>query len=66
MKERVRSRYGEQFVILETPEGVLLLPVPRDPVKDLRELGEPLRKHSLKTLKSQIREQAKKEALSAL
>ncbi len=63
LKEALRSRYGEKFVIVEAPHELILLPVPKDPVKDLAELGRPLRKHSLVSIKRRIREQAKWEAI---
>ncbi len=64
LKESVRSRYGEKFVIVEGPDGLMLRPVPEDPVKDLEELGRSLRKESLQTIKKRIRQRARKEVIS--
>ena len=62
LKESVRSRYGSEFVVVETPREVVLIPVPEDPVKDLEELGKPLAKYSLKALRKRILERAREEA----
>lgn len=66
LKEAIRSKYGEQFVVVEEPSEIVLRPLPEDPVKDLEELGKDLRGHSIKEVKRRIRERAIKEALSAL
>lgn len=66
LKQAVREKYGEKFVIVEAPDKILLLPVPRDPVRDLEELGRPLRGISMKALKKRIRARAEEEALRAL
>ncbi len=61
LKEALRTRYGEKFIIVETPKSVLLLPVPKDPIKDLSEIGKALKGRSLKDLKKHIRQSAVKE-----
>ncbi len=48
-------------MIVEAPDGVLLLPVPEDPVRDLEELGEPIRGMSLEAVKQRIRRRARVE-----
>ena len=62
LRESVRDRYGEQFVVVQAPDRLILLPVPSDAVSDLRQLGKPLRGLSLKQIKRQIANQAEKEA----
>ena len=61
LKPALRRRYGGEFFVVEMPREVVLLPVPRDPVKDLREWGRPLRHMSMEEIKRAIQEQAEKE-----
>jgi hypothetical protein len=61
LSQAVRAKYGEKFYVVEAPGELVLLPVPRDPVKDLEELGKPLRGMSLADIKRAIQEQADKE-----
>jgi len=63
LKQSLRSRYGEKFVILEASSEIVLLPVPCDPVEDLADLGRPLKDHTLKQLREKILHRAKEEAL---
>jgi len=62
LKEAVRTRYGEEFILVEAPEEILLLPVPADPLQDLAELGKKLPKLSLRELRTGIRRRAQQEA----
>ena len=64
LKEGLRSKYGEQFVVVEAPGEIVLLPVPEDPLAELEKMGKKLRGKSLKQIKRMIREEALKEALS--
>jgi hypothetical protein len=62
------ERYGKRFWIAPSKDEIILIPVPKDPIKDLRELGRRagLHKMSLKEIKKMIEEEATKEALSNL
>ena len=64
LKQSVRSRYGEKFLVLEVPGEIVLIPVADDPVADLARLGRPLKDKSLDDLKAGIHERAMKEARS--
>jgi len=57
----LRAKYGEKFLVLEKPGEVVLLPLPADPVKDLREWGKPLQRMSMAEIKRAIEEQAEEE-----
>lgn len=60
----LREEYGEKFIIAKAPGEVVLIPVPKDPLKDLRELGKKLPKDmSVADLKKLARELALKEVL---
>lgn len=61
LKEALRSRYGDRFMIVEAPDELVLLPVPDDAVHDLAELGRRLPKASMKQLRASILARAKKE-----
>ena len=62
LKEALRSRYGERFVIIETHHGLVFVPVPSDLVADLAELGKQLPTDSIETIKKRIRRRAVREA----
>ena len=61
LKQSVRSRYGEKFLVLEVPGEIVLIPVADDPVQDLARLGRPLKDKSLDELKAGIVERAVQE-----
>lgn len=63
LRETLRSTYGENFVVIEAEAGILLLPVPDDPVKDLARLGRPLHGVSVEQIKARIAKRAAKEAM---
>ena len=66
MNKAVRTRYGEKFYILETPDELILLPIPEDPVAELARLGKKLQGYSVEEIKAAIQERAEEEALSGL
>jgi len=43
LDDDIRSRYGEMFVVVETDDGILLVPAEGDPEKDAKRLSEFLR-----------------------
>ena len=61
LRQAVRSRYGEKFLVLEGDRELVLRPIPRDPLQDLREWGKPLQHLSIEDIKRHIDEQADKE-----
>ena len=61
LREAIRAKYGDAFIVVETSHGLTLLPVPKDPVKDLAELGKALKGQSIREIKNRIRERAKRE-----
>ena len=61
LKQSVRSRDGEKFLVLEVPGEIVLIPVADDPVQDLARLGRPLKDKSLDELKAGIVERAVQE-----
>ena len=61
LRESIRERYGRQFIVVPAPGELLLIPVPDDPVADLRDLGKKLRGFSLTKLKTLIKEEARRQ-----
>ena len=59
----VREKYGNAFYVVKGLGKVVLIPVAKDPLKDLEELGEKLPELSVKEIKERARKRALKEAL---
>jgi len=43
LDDDIRSRYGEMFVVVETDDGILLVPAEGEPEKDAKRVAEFLR-----------------------
>jgi len=64
LSREIREEYGEKFFIVKSLGEVVLIPVPEDPLKTLREEGKKLPKSlSVADLKKIARESALKEIL---
>ena len=61
LSQAIRSKYGEKFLVLEGRREVILRPIPRDPLQDLREIGRLLKGKSVEELKQTIEQQAMEE-----
>lgn len=57
----MRSKVGDEVYLVETPNGILIIPKPRDPMKELEELGKSLPDVSPEKLKREILKQALEE-----
>ncbi len=66
LREAVRKRLGNRFVVVESKDSLTLRSVARDPVKELEKMGEKLRGKSLNEIKRMIREEALKEVMNDL
>jgi hypothetical protein len=63
----VVDKYGKEFYVVRAPGEVLLIPVPKDPLKVFKEEGKKIPKHlTLADLKSISEEESEKEALGNL
>ena len=58
LKEKLRRSYGERFVLMKTPDELVLIPAPVDPLKDLQAMGEKLKEKSIGQIKKEIRKRA--------
>ena len=61
LSQAVLSKYGEKFLVLEGRRELVLRPIPRDPLQDLREIGRLLKGKTVEELKEAIEQQAMDE-----
>lgn len=60
----VREKYGNKFVIVKAPGELVLLPIPKNPLKALREEGKKIPKGvSVSEMKKKARDLALKEII---
>lgn len=56
-------RYGRKFAVISAPKEIVLVPIAKDPLARLREIGKEsgIDKYTLKELKAMAREEAERE-----
>lgn len=59
--KKYQHKLSKHVLIVDTRDGLLLVPVPDDPVAVLEEIGKTLPAMTLKQLKSEIMKQAAEE-----
>ena len=64
LRQSLRKRYGERFIAVPAPREIVLIPVPTDPVEDLRDGTKKARGKSLRQLKSIIEREARKQVVA--
>ncbi len=64
----VIDKYGKEFYVVRAPKEVVLIPVAKDPVKDLQELGKHagIDRYTIRELKEIARKEAEKESAKNL
>lgn len=62
LQDAIRAVYGTRFVLVESPDELVLIPVPADPLQDLAELGQSLADFSFNDLKRELRDATLEEA----
>lgn len=61
--KEVRDRYGERFRLVELHSGIKLVPIPEEPLQELRAAAsDELRAAALDDLKNAAREEAREQA----
>ena len=61
--KEVRDRYGEKFRLVELDSGIKLVPIPDDPLEELRAAAsDELREATLEELEEAAREEAREQA----
>lgn len=61
LPKHIREKLGKEFYLVETKEGIHLIPIPANPVEDLEKIGKKLPEKSIKELKEDILKQAMEE-----
>lgn len=61
LKDTLRKRYGESFVVVDNGSGVSLLPMPEDAIADLADSVKDLPEQTLDQLQARIKERAARE-----
>lgn len=63
LKEELRKKHGDRFIAVSAPGEIILLPVPKDAVKDLQEATQKARHYSIRRLKELIHEAAGRQVV---
>ncbi|WP_457590711.1 AbrB/MazE/SpoVT family DNA-binding domain-containing protein [Geoglobus sp.] len=61
LPKQVRDRVGREVFVIEVKDGVLLIPKPSDPFKELEELGKKLPDRPVRELRREIEDLAMEE-----
>lgn len=63
---KVVERYGKRFAVVETPKDIVLVPISKDPLAELRRMGEEagIDRYTIKELRRMALEDAEKEAMA--
>ncbi|MBT8240342.1 MAG: hypothetical protein KJN63_03865 [Acidimicrobiia bacterium] len=61
LRGSLRAKHGEEFIVIEFADRLLLLEVHHNPVIDLEQIGEELADDTVEDLKSAIEQQAEEE-----
>jgi bifunctional DNA-binding transcriptional regulator/antitoxin component of YhaV-PrlF toxin-antitoxin module len=56
-----REKIGREVYLVDVKDGVLIIPKPTDPVKELEEIGSLIPERSIKELKKDILKMAEEE-----
>ena len=59
--KKYQDKLSKRVFVVDTQEGLLLIPVPDDPIATLEEIGKGLPAMTLKQLKAEIMKQAAEE-----
>ncbi len=59
--KKMQEKLTKEAFAVETPDGILLIPISDDPVAELEQLGKKLPQLTLKGLKEEILKQAQEE-----
>jgi DNA-binding transcriptional regulator/RsmH inhibitor MraZ len=57
----LQKKLTKEVFIVETAEGILIIPIPNDPFQELERLGQKLPAMTIKQLKEEITKQATQE-----
>ena len=62
---KILNKYGKKFAVVGTPKEIVLVPISKNPLEELKRLGKDagVDNYTLEELKKMAREEAQKEAL---
>ncbi len=58
LPKETREKYGQKFLEIELEDEIKLIPIPDDPVEDLRKITDKLKGKSIEEMKKGIKEEA--------
>ena len=63
---KILHKYGKKFAVVGTPKEIVLVPIAKDPLSELKKIGKEsgIDKYTISELKKMAREDAAKEAFS--
>ncbi len=61
LPKKIREKLGVKVYLIELKDGLLLIPRPEDPLRELEAIGKTLPEKSIKELKQEIISQAEEE-----
>ena len=63
---KILHKYGKKFAVVGTPKEIVLVPIAKNPISELKKLGKEagIDKYTLTELKKIARQEAEKEALN--
>ena len=58
-----RERHGDEYYVVETHNDIILVPVPKDPIKDLQDIGRRagLDRYSIRQLRQMALDEASEQ-----
>ena len=59
--KKIREKLGNEVYLVEMGNGIIVIPKPKDPVKELEEIGKSLPDKPIEELKKEILKQAMEE-----
>ncbi len=59
--KKIRKKLGNEVYLVEMDDGIIVIPKPKDPLKELEEIGKSLPDKSIEELKKEILRLAMKE-----
>ena len=64
LSQSLRRLYGARFIAVPAPGEIVLIPVPKDAVKDFRDATRKARGKSIRQLKAMIAREAHRQAVA--
>jgi len=59
--KKIREKLGNEVYLIEMDDGLIIIPKPKDPLKELEEIGKSLPDKPIEELRKEILKQAMEE-----